>query len=122
MSNCPLISVYAGTGCGGNVTTTGRHPAPSPCWGCGLGGGAQPGLGSTSGLCGQPAAGGHDEADDGDRAGEEGADAHDGAAETAAVSGAEAAAAAAATAGRTGEGGTGDAQFVCASSRLLPSF
>lgn len=121
MSNCPLVSVYTGTGCGGNVTTTGRHPAPSPCWGCGLGGGAQPGLGSTSGLRGQPAAGGHDEADDGDRAGEAGADAHDGAAETAAVSGAEAAAAAA-TAGRTGEGERATPSLCVHRLGCLPSF
>lgn len=94
--------MFTGTGCSRNVAATRRHTASSPCWGRGLWGGAEPGLRSTAGLRGQPAAGGHDETDDGDGAGEEGADAHDGAAETAAHSRAEAAAAAAA-AGRTGE-------------------
>lgn len=92
----------AGTRCGGNVATAGRHPAASPCWGRGLGCGAQPGVGTTSGLRGQPAASGHDETDDGDGAGEEGADANDGAAETAALQRAETTATAATT-GRAGE-------------------
>lgn len=98
----PLLSVCTGTRRSGNVTTTGRHPTSSPCWWRGLRGGPQPGVRTTSGLRGQPAAGGHDETDDGDGAGEEGADAHDGAAETAALQRAETTAAAAAT-GRAGE-------------------
>lgn len=93
----PLLSACAGTRCGGNITTTGRHPASTPCWGRGLRGGSQPGVRSTSGLRGQPAAGGHDETDDGNGAGEEGADAHDRAAETAALQRAETTAAAATT-------------------------
>jgi len=80
-----LLSLCPGARCGGNVTSTWCHTTSSPCWGCCLWGGAQPGVRSPSGLHGQPAADSHDEADDGDGAGEEGADANDGAPEAAAV-------------------------------------
>lgn len=90
------LSVLPGARCGGNVKTAWRHTTSSPCWGRGLWGGTKPGVRSSSGLCGKPA-GGHDEADDSDGAGEEGADAHDGAAETAAFQRAETAAAATTT-------------------------
>lgn len=93
-----LLSVPPGTRCGGNVTATRRNTPSSPCGGRCLRSGTQPRVGSAAGLRQQPAAGGHDEADDGD--GEE--DADDGAAE-AATDVKRAKAAAAASSGRAGE-------------------
>lgn len=92
-----LLSVPAGTRCGGNVAATRSHTPSSPCGGRPLRSGAQPGVGSTVQLPGQPAAG-DDEAHNGD--GEE--DADDGAAQAADLAGAEAAAAAASP-GRAGQ-------------------
>lgn len=99
----PLLSFLCpGTGRSGDVTAARRHPTAAPGQWRFVWGGAQPGLRPATRLRGQPAAGRHDEADDGHGAGEAGADAHDGAAEAAAHPGA-AAAAAAAVAGRAGE-------------------
>lgn len=93
--NPTCLVCSSGTGDDGNVETTRSHSAPSPRWWSRLRGGTKPGLRSAARIRGQPAASGHDEADDGNGAGEEGADAHAGAAE--AVPRAAAAAAAAAS-------------------------